>query len=395
MGYQKSPNFGSSSVGSSSFGSKKSKGVEMPSNVTMIKDIEPTLDNITVQGRVVSLWHSHRVNEAHNPYSLDFVFQDLQNSRIQVYIKKDFMFTFEPLFEEGKCYSIANFAIAENSVIQDFSGPFYVLRCASEVLLERVVWVDIEGYPTSCLVREKRLPKMGNKWGEALDIEDNFGSSFARKRLCILTKQPESILEKFKVIFKDGPTNGEDMVNMPRVDAKVYGHSQEVIIRMGVEDMEALLAHKEYESLLGNSNFDFVASDFIRISGGILVFGRLLSSEAWATILIIFIGVYGNGLPRNVRFFWWRILRSSTAPPTRLQKGSLRCFYLILYGDGTAKLLYWVTLITFGTLNEDLVRLSMLLVMGVFDRLLYFWSCGGQVEGYSFTVIPSLQNDVN
>ncbi|GJZ65732.1 hypothetical protein Tco_0622428, partial [Tanacetum coccineum] len=41
-----------------------------------------------------------------------------------------------------------------------------------------------------------------NKWGEALDIEDNFGSSFARKRLCILTKQPESILEKFKVIFK-------------------------------------------------------------------------------------------------------------------------------------------------------------------------------------------------
>ncbi|GJS90475.1 RNA-directed DNA polymerase, eukaryota [Tanacetum coccineum] len=38
--------------------------------------------------------------------------------------------------------------------------------------------------------------------GEALDIEDNFGSSFARKRLCILTKQPESILEKFKVIFK-------------------------------------------------------------------------------------------------------------------------------------------------------------------------------------------------
>ncbi|GJT92323.1 hypothetical protein Tco_1081168 [Tanacetum coccineum] len=45
--------------------------------------------------------------------------------------------------------------------------------------------------------------KFGNKWGcEALDIEDNFGSSFARKRLCILTKQPESILEKFKVIFK-------------------------------------------------------------------------------------------------------------------------------------------------------------------------------------------------
>ncbi|GJT23747.1 replication protein A 70 kDa DNA-binding subunit B, partial [Tanacetum coccineum] len=115
IGYQKSSNIGSSSVGSSEFGSRKGKGVEMPSNVTMIKDIEPTLDNITVQGRVISLWHNHRVNEAHNPYSLDFVFQDSQNNRIQVYIKKYFMFRFEPLFEEGKCYSIANFAIAENS----------------------------------------------------------------------------------------------------------------------------------------------------------------------------------------------------------------------------------------------------------------------------------------
>ncbi|GJY90321.1 RNA-directed DNA polymerase, eukaryota, partial [Tanacetum coccineum] len=66
---------------------------------------------------------------------------------------------------------------------------------------ERVVWVDIEGIPLHVWSRET-FAKIGNKWGEALDIEDNFGSSFARKRLCILTKQPESILEKFKVIFK-------------------------------------------------------------------------------------------------------------------------------------------------------------------------------------------------
>ncbi|GJU35734.1 RNA-directed DNA polymerase, eukaryota [Tanacetum coccineum] len=66
---------------------------------------------------------------------------------------------------------------------------------------ERVVWVDIEGIPLHVWSRET-FAKIGNKWGEALDIEDNFGSSFARKRLCILTKQPEFILEKFKVIFK-------------------------------------------------------------------------------------------------------------------------------------------------------------------------------------------------
>ncbi|GJY43317.1 RNA-directed DNA polymerase, eukaryota [Tanacetum coccineum] len=151
---------------------------------------------------------------------------------------------------------------------------------------ERVVWVDIEGIPLHVWSRET-FAKIGNKWGEALDIEDNFGSSFARKWLCILTKQPESILEKFKnsdvesddecnvdgvsetifsdnvdecnvdghgvrdastslshppgftpktsvthanvgEICEDGPTNGEDMVNMPRVDAKVMDHSQEV-----------------------------------------------------------------------------------------------------------------------------------------------------------------------
>ncbi|GJS96727.1 RNA-directed DNA polymerase, eukaryota, partial [Tanacetum coccineum] len=66
---------------------------------------------------------------------------------------------------------------------------------------ERVVWVDIEGIPLNVWSRETFV-KIGNKWGETMDIEDNFGSSFARKRLCVKTKQPDTILEKFKVIFK-------------------------------------------------------------------------------------------------------------------------------------------------------------------------------------------------
>ncbi|GJV15048.1 replication protein A 70 kDa DNA-binding subunit B [Tanacetum coccineum] len=108
MGYQKSPNFGSSSVGSNGFGSKKGKGVEMPSNVTMIKDIEPMLDNnLFLFGTVTeSMKHTIRI-------ILISCFRI--RSRIQVYIKKDSMFLFEPIFEEGKCYSIANFSIAKNS----------------------------------------------------------------------------------------------------------------------------------------------------------------------------------------------------------------------------------------------------------------------------------------
>ncbi|GJW78970.1 replication protein A 70 kDa DNA-binding subunit B [Tanacetum coccineum] len=43
------------------------------------------------------------------------VLQDSQNSRIQVYIKKEWMLRFEPLFQEGQCYAISNFAIVEKS----------------------------------------------------------------------------------------------------------------------------------------------------------------------------------------------------------------------------------------------------------------------------------------
>nr|GFB23656.1 RNA-directed DNA polymerase, eukaryota [Tanacetum cinerariifolium] len=43
---------------------------------------------------------------------------------------------------------------------------------------------------------------IGKKWEETLDIKDNVDSSFGRKRLCIKSKQPVSILESFKIIFK-------------------------------------------------------------------------------------------------------------------------------------------------------------------------------------------------
>ncbi|GJS76975.1 hypothetical protein Tco_0726856 [Tanacetum coccineum] len=82
FGYQKSLTVGSSSFGSSSF--RKDKGVENASNITMIKDVDPMLDNIT-------------------------------DSKIQVYVKKEWMFWFDPLFKEGQCYAISNFAIVENS----------------------------------------------------------------------------------------------------------------------------------------------------------------------------------------------------------------------------------------------------------------------------------------
>nr|GFB46732.1 RNA-directed DNA polymerase, eukaryota [Tanacetum cinerariifolium] len=80
---------------------------------------------------------------------------------------------------------------------------FHVLQAAIHDFVkdERVVWVDIEAVSLNVWSRETFL-KIGKKWGETIDIEENLVSSFARKRLCIKTKQADNILEKFKVIFK-------------------------------------------------------------------------------------------------------------------------------------------------------------------------------------------------
>ncbi|GJX57582.1 RNA-directed DNA polymerase, eukaryota [Tanacetum coccineum] len=254
--------------------------------------------------------------------------------------------------------------------------------------------------------------------GEALDIEDNFGSSFARKRLCILTKQPESILEKFKSclylddeskhgarilndgaqnsdvesddecnvdgvsetvfsdnvdecnvdghgketdkqqskdpfgfydllnklpakgvrdastslshppgftpktsvthanvgeICEDGPTNGEDMVNMPRVDAKVLGTNEKEWVKelnckhrinfLALQETKMdCISHMDVKSLWGNSNFDFVASDSLGNSGGILcIWEASIFKKDGATISDNFIAIYGTWLPRNVK----------------------------------------------------------------------------------------------
>ncbi|GJV52968.1 hypothetical protein Tco_1448709 [Tanacetum coccineum] len=78
-------------------------------------------------------------------------------------------------------------------VIQDAENDF--------VSDERIVWVDIEGVPLKAWSRETFI-RIGKKWGEMLELEDNADNSFGRKRLCIKTKHAVSILESFKIIVK-------------------------------------------------------------------------------------------------------------------------------------------------------------------------------------------------
>nr|GEZ64428.1 RNA-directed DNA polymerase, eukaryota [Tanacetum cinerariifolium] len=93
--------------------------------------------------------------------------------------------------------------VVNGSSIAAVPGPY--ISSASALVDERIVWVDIEGIPLNVWSRETFM-RIGKKWREALDIKDNVDSFLGRKRLCIKTKQPVSILESFKIIFKGGET---------------------------------------------------------------------------------------------------------------------------------------------------------------------------------------------
>ncbi|GJX95673.1 replication protein A 70 kDa DNA-binding subunit B [Tanacetum coccineum] len=90
MGYQKSPSVpgGSSFRKSGGYGGSKgfsgscsgSGGNDKDRKITPTSDVDPMLDDISVQARCISIWHSYWINAAHDPYSLDMVLQDAQDN---------------------------------------------------------------------------------------------------------------------------------------------------------------------------------------------------------------------------------------------------------------------------------------------------------------------------
>nr|GEZ45442.1 RNA-directed DNA polymerase, eukaryota [Tanacetum cinerariifolium] len=77
---------------------------------------------------------------------------------------------------------------------------------------ERIIWVDIEGVPFHAWPRES-FCKIGSKLGEVIDLEETLDDYFARKHICIKTKQEDGILEGFKIIIHDESVKGRDEVN--------------------------------------------------------------------------------------------------------------------------------------------------------------------------------------
>ncbi|GJT13306.1 RNA-directed DNA polymerase, eukaryota [Tanacetum coccineum] len=79
-------------------------------------------------------------------------------------------------------------------VMIELTSPDFVSR-------ERIVWIDIEGVPLHAWSRPT-FSKIGSRWGEVIELEDNKEDCFARKRICIKTKLEDNILEKFKIIVR-------------------------------------------------------------------------------------------------------------------------------------------------------------------------------------------------
>nr|GEW98539.1 RNA-directed DNA polymerase, eukaryota [Tanacetum cinerariifolium] len=180
------------------------------------------------------------------------------------------------------------------------------------------------------------------KWGEALDIEDNVDSSFGRKRLCIKTKLPLSILESFKEMEY---TSDEDSDVGPQ---KVPDRSEAV----------------------GNS-------------GGILcVWEATVFKKDYATISDNFVSIYGTWLPSNSKVLFEAIY----APQQVSRKRLLWDYVLTLIDRWNAEV---VVLENFNEVwNIDERRWSCFnpISTRVFDQ---FISASGLVdvkmEGYTFT----------
>ncbi|GKD52948.1 RNA-directed DNA polymerase, eukaryota [Tanacetum coccineum] len=83
-------------------------------------------------------------------------------------------------------------------------GSWFSRLCDAQsdfVSRDRIVWVDIEGVPLHAWSRSTFF-KIGSKWGEVMELEENKDDMFARKRICIKTVHEDNILEKFKIIVQ-------------------------------------------------------------------------------------------------------------------------------------------------------------------------------------------------
>ncbi|GJW41704.1 RNA-directed DNA polymerase, eukaryota [Tanacetum coccineum] len=113
---------------------------------------------------------------------------------------------------------------------------------------ERIAWIDIEGVPLHAWSFETFF-RIGKKWGEMLNIEDTPVASFGRKRVCILTKNPVSILESLKIHVGLWYQERTIKVGIPALMSQIRNVCEgrlEFIIRPAAMKLKIKIASREF-----------------------------------------------------------------------------------------------------------------------------------------------------
>ncbi|XP_056691757.1 uncharacterized protein [Spinacia oleracea] len=111
----------------------------MAQAIAMIKDINPTAKNLTLQVRVVRLWTMASFKNPEDVYSIDM------GDKIQATIKKSLLRTFQPVLNEGEICTISNYRVGKNSgEYKPTDHPYKI----NFVLLTRVNVLHAANIPT-------------------------------------------------------------------------------------------------------------------------------------------------------------------------------------------------------------------------------------------------------
>ncbi|XP_056691690.1 replication protein A 70 kDa DNA-binding subunit C-like [Spinacia oleracea] len=87
----------------------------MAKSFTPIHTINPSIENITVQARVIRLWTVPAFNNPSETNAIEMVLLDAEGGKIQASIKKSFISKWRNVFLEGQAYNISYFGVGKNA----------------------------------------------------------------------------------------------------------------------------------------------------------------------------------------------------------------------------------------------------------------------------------------
>nr|GFC09042.1 nucleotide-binding alpha-beta plait domain-containing protein [Tanacetum cinerariifolium] len=156
-------------------------------------------------GRIVDKMAKKFNKSSHNTFHKTVGNKDIGNSFVNVV--KGSGFDVLKISYLGELWVLIEF---ESAKVKDLfkensraNSWFSVLNQASEdfTLGGTIAWVEVKGIPFK-LWSGHTFNRIASKWGKLMEVDDYDDTNFHSKRLCILTKVYQNILESFKIVFR-------------------------------------------------------------------------------------------------------------------------------------------------------------------------------------------------